>query len=136
MMRKTLTCFLLILASLGWSGNISAQQTDHKLPQLLIRLDDIGMNHSVNMAAKKVAETGMPVSVSLQFACPWYQEAVDILKKYPNVCIGVHLTLTNEWKGYRWGPVLGRSAVPSLVDSNGYFYQATRAFNRSGYKMD
>jgi predicted glycoside hydrolase/deacetylase ChbG (UPF0249 family) len=94
------------------------------------------MNHSVNMAAKEVAETGMPVSVSLQFACPWYQEAVEILKKYPNVCVGVHLTLTNEWKNYRWGPVLGRSAVPSLVDSLGYFYQSTRAFSRSGYKMD
>src|ERR1700744_2673296 len=103
MMRKTLTCCLLILTGVGWSDSLFAQQTANKLPQLLIRLDDIGMNHSVNMAAKAVAETGMPVSVSLQFACPWYQEAVEILKKYPNVTIGVHLTLTNEWKNYRWG---------------------------------
>lgn len=102
----------------------------------MIRLDDIGMNHSVNMAAQKVAETGMPVSVSLQFACPWYQEAVEILKKYPNVSVGVHLTLTSEWKNYRWGPVLGRTAVPSLVDKDGYFPQSTRAFAKSGYKMD
>jgi predicted glycoside hydrolase/deacetylase ChbG (UPF0249 family) len=128
----------LLLLNLLISGivSISLGQTSSRPPQLLIRLDDIGMNHSVNMAAQKVAETGMPVSVSLQFACPWYQEAVDILKKYPNVCIGVHLTLTNEWKNYRWGPVLGRSAVPSLVDSLGYFYQTGRAFNKSGYKLD
>ena len=121
---------------LAVGDGLIAQGTGDKLPQLLIRLDDIGMNHSVNMAAQKVAETGMPVSVSLQFACPWYQEAVDILKKYPNVCIGVHLTLTNEWKDYRWGPVLGRSAVPSLVDSLGYFYQSTQAFNKGGYKLE
>jgi predicted glycoside hydrolase/deacetylase ChbG (UPF0249 family) len=115
---------------------VHAQQTTGKLPDLLIRLDDIGMNHSVNMAAEAVAKTGMPVSVSLQFACPWYQEAVEILKRYPNVSVGVHLTLTSEWKNYRWGPVLGRTAVPSLVDSNGYFPQSTRAFAKSGYKMD
>src|ERR1700759_612144 len=115
-MKKLAFCLVILLGAASVNG-VSAQ----KLPELLIRLDDIGMNHSVNMAAKAVAETGMPVSVSLQFACPWYQEAVDILKKYPNVCVGVHLTLTNEWKDYRWGPVLGPSVVPSLVDSLGYF---------------
>jgi predicted glycoside hydrolase/deacetylase ChbG (UPF0249 family) len=131
MKKITALCFVLFLvASLVW-----AQQTSGKLPELLIRLDDIGMNHSVNIAAEAVAKTGMPVSVSLQFACPWYQEAVEILKKYPNVSVGVHLTLTSEWKNYRWGPILGRTAVPSLVDSNGYFPQSTRAFAKSGYKM-
>ena len=101
----------------------------------MIRLDDIGMNHSVNMALLKAAQTGMPLSASVQFACPWYQEAVEILKRYPNVTVGVHLTLTSEWKNYRWGPVTGRTAVPSLVDSNGYFPQSTRAFAKSGYKL-
>ncbi|MDB5141997.1 MAG: ChbG/HpnK family deacetylase, partial [Mucilaginibacter sp.] len=126
-------CFFILIIVSG--VNIASAQTT-KLPQLLIRLDDIGMNHSVNMAAKKMAETGLPISVSLQFACPWYQEAVEVLKKYPNVSVGVHLTLTAEWKNYRWGPVLGRSAVPSLVDSLGYFPYSTEAFAKSGYKMD
>lgn len=114
---------------------VQAQETS-RLPQLLLRLDDIGMNHSVNMAAEKMARTGMPFSASVQFATPWYQEAVEILKKYPQVSIGVHLTLTSEWKNYRWGPVSGRSAVPSLVDSVGYFRQSTGAFAKSGYKLD
>jgi len=131
MKKITALCFMLFLGA----SMVRAQQTSGKLPELLIRLDDIGMNHSVNMAAEAVAKTGMPVSVSLQFACPWYQEAVEILKKYPNVSVGVHLTLTSEWKNYRWGPVLGRTAVPSLVDSNGYFPQSTRAFAKSGYKI-
>jgi predicted glycoside hydrolase/deacetylase ChbG (UPF0249 family) len=124
--------FLIVLTALP----VLAQTAADKLPVLLIRLDDIGMNHSVNMAAEKVAETGMPCSVSLQFACPWYQEAVEILKKYPNVSVGVHLTLTSEWKNYRWGPVTGRTAVSSLVDTVGYFPQTTRAFSKNGYKMD
>ena len=105
-------------------------------PKLLLRLDDNGMNHSVTMAIQQVAETGIPFSTSVMFACPWYQEAVAVLKKYPKLSVGVHLTLNSEWRHYRWGPVLGQMAVPSLVDSNGYFLSSTSAFLKSRYKLD
>lgn len=134
-MKKIHVFCLFLLIALTRINQVSAQKTD-KLPQLMIRLDDIGMNHSVNMAAEKMAKTGLPFSVSLQFACPWYQEAVEILKKYPNVSVGLHLTLTSEWKNYRWGPVTGRTAVPSLVDEVGYFPHSTSAFAKSGYKLN
>lgn len=134
-MKNTRAWYLFGLMMVTWLNPVAAQQVD-KLPQLLIRLDDIGMNHSVNMAAEKMAQTGLPFSVSLQFACPWYQEAVEILKKYPNVSVGVHLTLTSEWKNYRWGPVTGRTAVPGLVDEVGYFPHSTSAFAKSGYKIE
>jgi chitin disaccharide deacetylase len=91
-------------------------------PQLLIRCDDIGMCHSVNLAAAKVLDSGLPISASVMFACPWYQEAVEILKQHTNVAVGVHLTLNAEWKNFRWGPAAGAQAVPSLVDSNGFFF--------------
>lgn len=90
--------------------------------EVLIRCDDAGMCHAVNMAIREVAETGLPVSVSVMFACPWYQEAVETLKAFRNVSAGVHLTLNAEWKNYRWGPVAGACAVPSLVDSEGFFF--------------
>lgn len=84
------------------------------------------MSHSVNMALERLMESGMPVSVSVMFATPWYQETVELLKRHPDVAVGVHLTLNSEWKGYRWGPVLGAAAVPTLVDSNGYFFHSAR----------
>lgn len=93
----------------------------NKIP-VLIRCDDIGMCHSVNMAAKQVLDTGIPVSMSVMVPCPWFSEAVEILKQYKNVSVGIHLTLNAEWKNYRWGPVLGAKAVPSLVDSVGNFF--------------
>ncbi len=96
-----------------------------KIP-VLIRCDDIGMCHSVNMAAKQVLETGIPVSMSVMVPCPWFVEASEILKKYQNVTVGIHLTLNAEWMHYRWGPVSGSQAVPSLVDSLGNFFP-TRA---------
>jgi predicted glycoside hydrolase/deacetylase ChbG (UPF0249 family) len=85
------------------------------------------MCHAVNMAIAEVLNTGIPVSVSVMFACPWYQEAVAVLGKYRNVSVGIHLTLNAEWKNYRWGPVAGRDAVPSLVDSEGYFFPSRAA---------
>jgi len=83
------------------------------------------MSHSVNMALEKLIQSGLPVSVSVMFPTPWYQETVEMLKRYPNVSVGIHLTLNSEWKNYRWGPVLGRSAVPTLVDKDGYFFASS-----------
>ena len=49
-------------------------------------------------------------------------EAVEILRDQPQVSAGIHLTLNSEWQHYKWGPVLGASRVPSLVDENGHFH--------------
>ncbi len=98
-------------------------------PELLIRCDDIGMSHAVNTALKELIKTDLPFSASVMFTCPWYQEAVDILKDNPQVVTGIHLTLNAEWKNYRWGPVLGKEAVPSLVDNYGYFFPSRATFH-------
>lgn len=110
--------FLIVLSTM-----LTAQtkEISEKIP-ILIRCDDIGMCHSVNMAAWKVLETGIPVSMSVMTVCPWFNEGAEMLKHYPNVSVGIHLTLNAEWKQYRWGPVTGAAVVPSLVDSLGYFF--------------
>jgi predicted glycoside hydrolase/deacetylase ChbG (UPF0249 family) len=102
---------------------------------LVVRTDDGGMSHSVNMALEKVIASGIPVSVSVMFPTPWYQETVAILKQHPEISVGIHLTLNSEWKNYRWGPILGRTAVPSLVDADGYFFQSTAALHQNHPKM-
>ena len=89
------------------------------------------MSHSVNMGLERLIETGLPVSVSVMFACPWYQETVELLKRHPAVAVGIHLTLNSEWKNYRWGPVSGRGAVPTLVDADGYFFPSSEALYRN-----
>jgi len=92
------------------------------------------MSHASNVALKQLCETGVPFSTSIMFTCPWYQESVEILKNYPHVSAGIHLTLNSEWKNLRWGPVAGAFVVPSLVDSLGFFTPsrgALRALNPS-----
>jgi hypothetical protein len=51
--------------------------------------------------------------------CSWVSEFVDFLRDHPQVDAGLHLTLTSEWKHYRWGPLVGQSAAPGLVDPQG-----------------
>jgi len=107
----------------------------HNEKAVLIRCDDLGMCHAVNTAAEQVLQSGIPVSVSVMFACPWYQEAVEILKQYPHASVGIHLTLNAEWKSYRWGPVSGKLAVPTLVDSVGYFFPSRAALFGNGPRL-
>ena len=132
---------LAIAAVAGPARSLAAQRAGAPVvasaaaPEVLLRLDDVGMNHAVNLAVAKVAATGMPFSVSVLFACPWYQEAVEILKQHPQIAVGVHLALNSEWRNYRWGPVLGKGGVPSLTDSVGYFRSSTGAFLASAYDL-
>lgn len=113
-----------IIAQSDAVHNAGAQQV-----YVIVRTDDGGMSHSVNMALQRLIASGLPVTESVIFAAPWYQETVEILKQHPEVAVGVHLALNSEWKNYRWGPVAGRSAVPALVDSDGYFFHSARALH-------
>lgn len=129
------TCLILSLGTSNVFGQ--ASETDKNTgTYLMIRTDDVGMSHSVNTGLIKLLDTGYPVSVSVMFACPWYAEAVSILKKYENTSVGIHLTLNSEWEHYRWGPVTGREAVPSLVDEQGYFFHSSSTLYQNEPKRE
>ena len=137
-LRRRLRAVLLVVAASTAAAPLAAQPAAPATagaPEVLLRLDDVGMNHAVNTAIARVAETGLPFSVSVMFACPWYQEAVEILRRHPQVSVGVHLTLNSEWRHYRWGPVLGKAGAPSLVDSAGYFVPSTAEFLARKYDL-
>lgn len=127
--------FMLALLTISFTFPLFSQ-TESDGKTLLIRCDDIGMSHGVNQAAKELIEAGLIFSASVMVPCSWFDEAVDILKDNPQVSVGIHLTLNAEWKNYRWGPVAGVSAVPSLVDSVGYFFPSRATFFANNPKLE
>jgi predicted glycoside hydrolase/deacetylase ChbG (UPF0249 family) len=86
----------------------------------VVHADDIGMCHAANQGAFEALENGPATCGSVMVPCPWFAEAAQLARERPAIDLGVHLTLNSEWSHYRWGPVAGPSAVPSLLDDQGF----------------
>jgi predicted glycoside hydrolase/deacetylase ChbG (UPF0249 family) len=86
---------------------------------VIFHVDDVGMSLDANHGAIEAMEKGVATSCSIMMTCPWVPGYFHYLKDHPNTDAGLHLTLTSEWKDYRWGPLSGKPAVPGLVDKEG-----------------
>jgi predicted glycoside hydrolase/deacetylase ChbG (UPF0249 family) len=90
---------------------------------LIINADDFGMCHAENAATIAGLEQGAFCSATIMVPCPWFAEVVAFARRMPAADLGVHITHTSEWVTYKWGPLCGAGAVPSLVDAHGHFYR-------------
>jgi predicted glycoside hydrolase/deacetylase ChbG (UPF0249 family) len=86
---------------------------------LLLHMDDLGMCPEANAAADRYVKNNQIMSGAVMMPCPNAVQAIQWAKAHPAVDIGLHLTLTSEWKTYRWPSVTAASKVPGLIDPEG-----------------
>ncbi len=99
---------------------------------LIIHADDLGVTNSENRASISGLENTPVNSASIMVPCPWFPEIADYARKNKSSDLGLHLTLTSEWKNYKWGPVSSRDSVSSLVNKHGYFYASVDSVIKFG----
>lgn len=127
-MKIRLIVFVAIFFALG----VRAQQTKTYAELLgypkgarvvILHIDDLGMSYDSNLGSIEAMTKGVANSCSVMMPCPWVPGFVRFLKENPKIDAGLHLTLTSEWRDYRWGPLSGKSTTPGLVDSEGAMWR-------------
>lgn len=86
---------------------------------LVLNADDFGMCKSANEAVFELFKSGDLLSATIMMPCPAAEEAVQFSIDNPQYAIGIHTTLTSEWKKYRWKPLTDGK---SLLDPEGYMW--------------
>ncbi|MBM3571270.1 MAG: ChbG/HpnK family deacetylase [Alphaproteobacteria bacterium] len=88
---------------------------------LIVNCDDLSVSAGANAATFQAMTRGIATSATLMVPCPKARDAADTFKGLP---VGVHLTLTSEYRDYR-GPGLTDRA--SLRDADGFLPATTKA---------
>ncbi|RAJ99758.1 hypothetical protein LX87_01454 [Larkinella arboricola] len=122
---KTLALFLSLSAG-AFTGHTQpkttyAEQLGYPKGKKIVifHVDDAGMYLTANQGTIKSIEQGVATSTSIMMPCAWAASFVNYVLKNPTIDAGIHLTLTSEWKDYRWAPLAGIKQVPTLTDKEG-----------------
>lgn len=129
---QKMRCWLSLSLLVFLSATASAQTTSEQLGYgpndkvLMVHADDLGMSHSVNAASIEAFKKGMVTSGSIMVPCPWFPEIAAWARENTNADLGLHLTLTSEWKYLRWRPVAPAEKVKGLLDEEGFMWRSER----------
>ncbi|WP_028544909.1 polysaccharide deacetylase family protein [Paenibacillus taiwanensis] len=94
---------------------------DHTKRLLIVNADDFGMCRSTNEAIKQLLQEEVISSATIMMPCAWSEDAARWSAANRQFDVGVHMTLTSEWDGYKWGPVCRRMNTSSLTTAHGHF---------------
>lgn len=129
--------FFIVLALLFTNGYAQQKTIQERLGYskdtklLIIHADDLGVSQSQNAASIQAMEKGSVSSGSIMMPCPWMGDIAEYARTHPKADLGLHLTLTSEWKFYKWGTVTPVDQAASLVNKQGFLYSATDSLYKS-----
>ncbi|MBV9861072.1 MAG: polysaccharide deacetylase family protein [Alphaproteobacteria bacterium] len=90
---------------------------------VILHVDDLAMCNGGNRAYLDLAARGLVTCGSVMVPCPWFGEIAEAAAADPTLDLGVHLTLTSEWRHYRWRPLTTASPASGLIDEEGCFWR-------------
>jgi len=99
---------------------------------VIIHTDDIGMSQATVSAFADLDDFGLISCGAVMVPCPWFPQVAVYCRQHPQVDMGVHLTLTSEHDGCRWGPISTRDPTSGLIDEEGYFYRQSEQVQAHG----
>ena len=136
LMKKLITicfCFCSLITASAQQKTVQERLGYPKDTRLLIiHADDVGVSQSENAATFFAMEKGSVSSASIMMPCPWMGDVAEYARTHPNLDFGLHLTLTSEWKNYKWGTVTPVNQAPSLLNKNGYLYSSVDSLYKFG----
>ena len=90
---------------------------------LIIHADDLGLARSVNKASFEALSKGFVSSASVMMPSPFAEEVAAYYLENPHIDLGLHLTFTAEWVGYKWTGVASADEIETLLDEEGFLHQ-------------
>ena len=127
-MKKGIIIFLSVFFSTWLFSQSKTIQERLGYPKdaklVIIHADDLGVSHSENAASITAMEKRSVSSASIMVPTPWFPEIAAYAQTHPAADLGLHITLTSEWKYYKWGPVTAKDKVPGLVNKYGFLYSS------------
>ena len=127
-MRKQVGSLLLIALPFAAHAQAAPRTLAERLGHprdariLIINADDLGMAHAIDDASLRALERKRISSVSVMVPGPTFPVVAEYARAHPGMPIGLHFTLTSEWIGARWNPILPAAQVKSLVRPDGSFH--------------
>jgi len=103
------------LERLGFPGDTRA---------IILHADDLGMCLAENQATLAHSASGFAHCGAIMAPCPWVPQIIHAARSNSALDLGAHLTLTAEWRDYRWAPLTGRDPRSGLVDSEGCLWSS------------
>jgi hopanoid biosynthesis associated protein HpnK len=91
--------------------------------RLIVNADDFGLTSGVNRAIVELHRAGLVTSASLMALGGATDEAIELARATPSLCVGCHVVLVDG------EPVLPPEKIPSLVDARtGHFPNSLTTF--------
>jgi len=99
---------------------------------LIIHADDLGLCESVNSATFESFKNGSISSASVMMTTREINKVASFVKNNQNYDMGIHLTVTSEWKYHKWGGVLNNNDISSILNTENYLFWNKRKFTKNG----